>query len=947
VYRGAPGGPGVLDALRETSSIRSVPLDALDARSIFRCDVVVVGSLKGLPAGRETWRRDMRLFVRCGGGLLLEHDACGHRGWKEQPVLFPEIVVRGLRTSTTNALTPTAASHPIVTGLPKTFRHAYFDHVVLQPGAAGQIVVRDGDDCAVVVAGQIGQGRVVATGTVTGFATFPEGGQGDRAPAGGELRLLMNAIRWLGEARLTALTPAELAARMAEANEAEHAGQAAAPGAEPFTDWYAPTMLREKPFPRRAVTELPGKVFMWWDTRAAYDYPMIRQACRSMKLLGVTEVMYIGQSGAQVAHRSRVKHSKPMWWMHRYQGKDPLMMVLKAAHEEGLNVWIAGHSGEYAPEMCAKDDKGQPYAYGRKRGIDDNLSPALRQFFADLFKEYAERYNVYGNLKGFYYDEVFFNSVDYHGDDVPAFSEYCQREFGEPAPANIVEKLALRGKWVDPTDKWWRRFVLFKAWCNTDFLAEMTKHAHGNGLKMIVELRPAAQYLAGWAFGMNNYELAHIGADYHFVAAGCEPVMVYPNALTGAHEWATWGFYHSYALRGRAEMTFVYGINEYPFISANPHQPERTVQHACNVREWFGAKPLARTCILTNQMALILRHPDPRPAWKKEQNLLGRLSRYQDFDMTLSAETEHYRLYRALLAPAESLIGLPTEALGELRSYVTNGGVVFSLGARWVASRRDLTNQRDLTGEILGGVYEDREVFVDTIRLPDSQAQIAPQGISPFRPRAGDVKVIATFAQGGAAITERAVGKGKIVAFHFDVAKEIADLGEAIEALLARMIADATKPEIRVSGGPQVMTTLRKNNWVAVSLYSEDAPKSCTVHVGIERLGIERPAYRVLLYGRNRELCAPGGYWYPKPWTADQIRDGIRITIPKLGVEHLDFPKQLDLSGFSENEQKWVEAVVPSRWNKHAKLRRWEHEIVVIAPHDELDIEGTKAGEGP
>ena len=161
------------------------------------------------------------------------------------------------------------------------------------------------------------------------------------------------------------------------------------------------------------------------------------------------------------------------------------------------------------------------------------------------------------------------------------------------------------------------------------------------------------------------------------------------------------------------------------------------------------------------------------------------------------------------------------------------------------------------------------------------------------------------------------------------------------------MIADATQPEIRASGGPQVMTTLRKNNWIAVSLYSEDAPKSCTVHVDVQRLGINRPAYRVLLYGRNRELCAPGGYWYPKPWSADQIREGIRITIPKLGVEHLDFPKQLDLSGFPEGEQKWIQAVVPSRWNKHAKLRRWEHEIVVIAPHDELDIEGTKAGERP
>lgn len=948
VYQPAPGGKGVLEALKVVPEVEAEPLSALSAHSLFAHDVVVIGSLNGLAAGQESWRRDLRLFVRAGGGLLLEHDACGFRGW-EKEVLFPEIVARGLRTSTTNALEVSDSKHPVTKGLPPKLSHAYYDHIALLPGPAGTTLVKDADTAAVVVVGALGEGRIVATGTVTGFASDKTGGQGEKAAEGAELALLLNAVKWLGERPMSQLAPSELAQRLAVEGEEEARAAAGVPPAQKHTKWWAPTMLRERALVRKPVTELGGKVFMWWDTRAAYDYTTLRRCCRTMKLMGVTDVLYCGQGGAEVAHLTKLKFARQMWWVYRYQGKDPLRLILKAAKDEGLGVWIAGHSGEYHESMCARNEKGEFYKCGNNR-IDDNLSPALRHFMRDLFHEYSDYRKEFDNLRGFYYDEIFFNSVDFHGDDVKAFSDYCGREFGEPAPADISARFAQGLAWCNPADKWWRRFVLFKAWCNTDFLREVVRYAHEAGLEFILELRPAAQYETGWTFGMNDCDLARLGADHHFVAAGCEPDMVYPNAYTGAHEWAPWGFYYTYALRGKPEMTFVFNLNEYPAVSANPYQLECTARHLRNVREWFGAKSLARACVLTNQMGLVLRHKDPRDAWQREWTLFERLSQFQDLDMMLSVETRLYPNYRALVAPSESLLNLPPATFQGLRSYLAAGGVILSLGGRWTQSRPDFTQEKDVTADFLGGDYADRRVFVDKLQPAEGGAKpipIAPQEVRPFEPRGEVVRVLALFAQGGPAVTELAVGKGKVVAFHFDVSAEVAAQGEAMLKYLAAILAAATAPEIQSDGTLRLVTTLRKNNWVATTLYADSAPAAGTAKLDLQRLGVQSRFYRVYLYGRDRELEAPGGYWHPKLWTAEQIAAGVQVSIPKMGCEDLQLPDTFDLTGFGKDEQDWIKAVVPSRWKEHETLRRWEHEILVIAPYDELDIEGEKAGAEP
>jgi hypothetical protein len=335
--------------------------------------------------------------------------------------------------------------------------------------------------------------------------------------------------------------------------------------------------------------------------------------------------------------------------------------------------------------------------------------------------------------------------------------------------------------------------------------------------------------------------------------------------------------------------------------------------------------------------------------------------------MMLSAETRFYPNYRALLAPAESLLNVPPETFEGLRSYLAAGGVVFSLGGRWTQSRADFTQEQDVTADFLGGAYTDRKVRVDSLHPANAEAQpirIAPQEVCPFEPKHPEVKVLASFVQGGPAVTEFAIGQGKVVAFHFDVAAEVDGglllpprrgrdgegvAGHGTEALqyLATLLSAATVPEIQSDSTLRVMTTLQKNHWVAATLYADSTPAMGTVKVDLPRLGVQSPFYRVYLYGRNRELDAPGGYWHPQLWTAPQIAGGIAVTIPKMGCEDLDLPDTFDFTGFPKEEQDWIKAVVPSRWKEREVLRRWDHEILVVAPYDELDLEGEKAGTEP
>jgi uncharacterized membrane protein len=158
------------------------------------CQVLILPQARNASDMDADVRLRIRKWVENGGRLLLTHDAVGYRS--HQPIV-PDVCLRGLDLAK-RATCIIVAEHPVTRGLAlrSTFDHSYPDHVTLSPGASGKIVVTDAtDNSPVVVVGDHGKGRVIASGLATGLGR----GDADASPTGGELQLLLNAVKWLAE----------------------------------------------------------------------------------------------------------------------------------------------------------------------------------------------------------------------------------------------------------------------------------------------------------------------------------------------------------------------------------------------------------------------------------------------------------------------------------------------------------------------------------------------------------------------------------------------------------------------------------------------------------------------------------------------------------------------------------------------------------------------------
>ncbi len=191
IVAGGYGSEGMLQALADAEDIEALALHRVTADFLAPCEVVILAQLRdgaaSLPDG--AWQA-LREFARAGGGVLVTHDAVGVRGYEP---LFPEVAT-GIDRIRETGLT-VVAEHPLTAGegLGEDFAHSYYDHIYLQPDDAGTTVVADSAGNAVVVVGEVGEGRYVAWGMATGLSPS----DAEVVPEGCERDLLLNAIRWL------------------------------------------------------------------------------------------------------------------------------------------------------------------------------------------------------------------------------------------------------------------------------------------------------------------------------------------------------------------------------------------------------------------------------------------------------------------------------------------------------------------------------------------------------------------------------------------------------------------------------------------------------------------------------------------------------------------------------------------------------------------------------
>ena len=956
-YARTLGARSVQKALPKKARVLATQIRDLEIETLLKYDALYIGAGS---IDRPQDVKAIRTFVACGGGVMFNHSSCGRRR-PETP--FPNVAKKVVDRREDTIVVTKDATHPIAKELPKEIEHAYYDHLYLEPGPDGRVVVVDRAGAPVLVAGPAGAGRVVFNGAVPGYwydaATY---WQGEREPTPGELKLVANALRWAGAKRLTTLPPdvvkkrreeAELQFKLADMEKLL-----------PTSDWFGQEMLYGAYLPARPVTELAGRFFITYDTMCWRGYAL-RKATRPeeieffrnrlridvhrLKWLGFTDiVLWVDVRGETVEHKTRVPDSG-----QKYRAIDPLAELIKAATPEGVNVWAAWHSCSrsetFARKYCAKNAKGELYKYGNRYWVEDLLSPAWRERCHRILDEYAEVYKPMGNFKGLAcYDELWFTYADFHGDDLPAFDRYCREQFGEAAPDDMGRRMAKRRKW-DAADVWRRRYILFKQSVITDYWRDLIDHAHSRGLQIGTQLQSSAYYSSGWTWGMDSVALARLGADFYNTSCGERPGASYPNTMRWAHAYAPWGLYNTHCLRGGpGGMYFTFNQLWRPVMYGNNLAlPRELGRHIRIQRQWANGQSLAKVAFLHHQETLQMLLQDPRPVVNRAQTLLDRIQRQQDADIVFTRAHERYAQFRVLVATPYSVRGLSEQVYAKLREFVEQGGTIVSIDADWSLSRRDLTQERSVTPEMVGVTYgAPIEPAAIRLRLGDDEIKLAPKIPRRAVKLEPGTRVLSEFVNGEPAVTEKTHGKGRVVAIHFDVGAEVESTDSAeVVAYLSTLVREASTPAVVADGkGFRLISAVKKGNWVAVALYPDQVPARLTLRVDTEALGIKKKRFRMLMLGKRMEITPPGDMWGEKGfWRAEQLERGFPVTIVADHDRHMPLPETFDLSAFEAKKKgKWaaeyIRKITRDWWDSESRGKRkrtYAHEIVVLAPDDE------------
>jgi len=326
--------------------------------------------------------------------------------------------------------------------------------------------------------------------------------------------------------------------------------------------------------------------------------------------------------------------------------------------------------------------------------------------------------------------------------------------------------------------------------------------------------------------------------------------------------------------------------------------------------------------------------------------LLAALQRRQDADVIFTRATERYVQFRTLIAGPYSVEGLSDELYRGLRRFVERGGTILSVSADWTVSRPDLTQRRDITAEMVGVRYGEAAEGPASIRA--GKQEMALLGETPRRavePLPG-TRVLATFSPGsGPAVTEKPMGEGRVIGVHFDAGAELEqETDPPWLGYFASLVRQATRPAIVAEGeGFRLITTLRKGNWIAVSLFPDQVPSHARLKIDPAALGVAKDRFRMLMLGKQMEITRPGDLWGDSGfWTAEELKSGFRVTVVADNDRNMPLPEQFDLSAFEgergRRQAEYLDTITRDWWdspNRGRSKRTYAHEIVVLAPGDE------------
>ncbi len=974
LYR-STGTEGISNCLSKESGIKPEIIKKLDADTLFKYDVIILGSVKG-GLSQKDWADAMEVYVKSGGGVMLNHDSTGFRGWK-QP-LYPT-VFQGTGKSRSKTVSVVDSKHSISKNLPKKFDHAYLDHITLTKAIDGKALLKDANGKPVVIAGKLGDGRVVGNGMITGFAYQRPKGNQEKAPEGGEKTMLLNAVRWLAEKPVTSLPAKELATRRRKYTNQINirksadvsAGNTKISTTASNKEWFHPSRFNEQGYIHPPVELMPGRFFMFDGLFISVasrgnrprSYRETVAMLRQMKWAGVTDLVFFTNGLLRFRYPTNIKGGA-----YVSQGKifirnkiNILANMEKACAETGIGLWCFWHSSvrgvgkgnqKRLEKYMVKDNKGQLYGH-----YVDVLNPELLAFAKKTIDELAERYNKHGAIKGIFLDELWHPfAVDYLEDNIDDFIAHCKKEYNQAPPPDIAKCFAKGPSWHNPKDLWWRRYLIWRNSHILKFTKAVTGYANKKGFKIMTQPAFSLTWDMGWFWGTGGAHKLGLAGDLLWSYEGRFNYLYedFPENRTifSSHTNAHSGYSMVSLIRGNYGSLFSINATWIPLVYGKGPKTVEVMQRTIRAnREWFGAKKLDKTAVLVNEYGMLLGFENPAEIFKNNDALIrDKLSYSVRTSMLLIENAEYFSRYKVLIAPKYALEYLPEKVYKKLLEFVKSGGMLVVCNGKASASNADHTGVVDKTVELLGLERTGKQVNTGGDIEFDC-------GKKKFNFPAIEVEIVKNSGQAVPLATIKGVdtplmtvkshGKGKVVSLNFDfpaLLRNDLTVDKANE-LFNSILKLEYNPPIYAKGAVKIFSNLKKGNWVVATFLHREVdfylvndegryPISGKLYVDMEKLGIKSDRYRVYSFARDREMLPQGknfsltGEVY---WTADMLK--------KQGVDVVLTPNSdVDLKLNYKTDNYYLERFVLPRWQERRKTRSYEHEIIVIAPADEASM---------
>jgi hypothetical protein len=191
---------GICDGLTNIPGLKIEVFNYPSQKVLADYDVIIFPGTKNIFQGSEieNWRKNIRDFVKRGGGVIFSHNAVGRYSFSDfgKPI-FPEICA-GYGGQVIDYDNPiflsVATAHPSVECLRdgEKFKHEYFDHLWIEPGPKAVTILKNDSGNSVMCAGEVGEGRCVYTGEIFGINRK----NNIMEPLGIEWKILFNMVRW-------------------------------------------------------------------------------------------------------------------------------------------------------------------------------------------------------------------------------------------------------------------------------------------------------------------------------------------------------------------------------------------------------------------------------------------------------------------------------------------------------------------------------------------------------------------------------------------------------------------------------------------------------------------------------------------------------------------------------------------------------------------------------